>query len=236
MAPKTSRAKSSNEVPSNTQSSAVDDIDDNFIYHLVQCSSDNCPVWTKIGAPKDFDLNQEFRCGFCSAKTNLQPPPKSFAAALTESLRTQSSECSNIVKELRLEEKRIESRALNVIVSGTKPVPDVSDYDLFSEIAEEIGVTVTDSDLELKRIGKADNLNRQLLLIKLSSAILRKQILQGATKLRLNNNFKDIYVQPDRTKSEREAQFKLREEKRAKIRDNPGKEFIIKDGQVTEKK
>ena len=62
---------------------------------------------------------------------------------------------------------------------------------------------------------------------KLSSTQLNiKALLQRAKKLRESLNFKNVYIQPALTKSEREMQFKLREEKRRLQAENPRKKVI----------
>ena len=83
---------------------------------------------------------------------------------------------------------------------------------------------VVPSDYDTRRIDNAHaETGFQILQIKFNSAEHRKALLQKAKKLRESLNFKNVYIQPDLTKSEREMQFKLREEKRQLQAKNPRK-------------
>ena len=52
----------------------------------VSCSSEKCPVQTKVLVPAGFDVTQSFTCGFCVA--NFQKElPKSYASAVEHTLK-----------------------------------------------------------------------------------------------------------------------------------------------------
>ena len=109
------------------------------------------------------------------------------------------------------------------------------DLDLVKQTAEEIDVTLKEIDFEPKRIGSFnESTGRQLLLVKFQSDIKRKEFLRKYKNLRSSNDFSQIYVDPDLTKSEREAQFQLRQERRTLQNKYPGKTFVIKTGRVEE--
>ena len=111
------------------------------------------------------------------------------------------------------------------------------DLDLAKQTAEEIDVTSNETDFEPKRIVSInESTGRQLLLVKFQSDIKRKEFLRKYKNLRYSNNFSQIYVEPDLTKSEREAQFQVRQERRTLQNKYPGKTFVIRSGRVEEKK
>ena len=88
------------------------------------------------------------------------------------------------------------------------------DLDLVKQTAEEIDVTLNETDFEPKRIGSInDSTGRHLLLSKFQSDIKRKVFFRKYKNSRSSNDFSQIYVDPNLTKSEREAQFQVRQEK-----------------------
>ena len=101
-----------------------------------------------------------------------------------------------------------------VIIKGSVPSNNSNDLDLGKQIAEEIDVTSKETDFEPKRIGSInESTGRQLLLVKFQSDIKRKEFLRKSKNLRSSNNFSQIFVDPDLTKSEREAKFQVRQKK-----------------------
>ena len=111
------------------------------------------------------------------------------------------------------------------------------DLDLVKQTAEEIDVTLNETDFKPKRIGSInESTGRQLRLVKFQSEIKRKEFLRKYKNLRSSNDFSEIYVDLDLTKSEREAQFQVRQERRTLQNKYPGKIFVIRSGRVEEKK
>ena len=133
------------------------------------------------------------------------------------------------------EQKIIEQKSSNLILTGTKGDGSVSDMQLVTSICTELEVKIAEKDFITRRIGNAHaETGFQILQIKFNSGEHRKALLQRAKKLRESLNFKNVYIQPDLTKSEREMQFKLREEKRRLQAENPRKSYRIKNGHVSE--
>ena len=86
-------------------------------------------------------------------------------------------------------------------------------------------------------IGKISEQNgKQLLLVKIKSQIKRKQFLRNSIKLRDNVFYSLVFVDLDLTKSEREAQYQLRVEKRTLQEKYSEKKFVIKNGKVIDKR
>ena len=111
------------------------------------------------------------------------------------------------------------------------------ELDLVKQTAEEIDVTLNKTNFEPKRIGSInDSTGRHLLLSKFQSDTKRKVFLRKCKNLRSSNDFSQIYVDPDLTKSERETQFQLRQERRTLQNKYPGETFVIRSGRVEEKK
>ena len=201
----------------------------------IPCSSKDCPVVTKVLLPKNFDVSQSFCCGFCNAVKITEP--KSYANILVDNLTKENKARSCIAREIRHEQLQQDSKRMNVIIKGSVPSNGSNDLDLVKQIAEEIDVTLNKTDFEPKRIGSInESTGRQLLLVKFQSDIKRKEFLRKSKNLRSSNDFSQIYVDPDLTKSEREAKFQVRQERRTLQNKYPGKTFVIRSGRVQEKK
>ena len=81
---------------------------------------------------------------------------------------------------------------MNVIIKGSEPSNDSNDLDLVKQIAEDIDVTLSQTDFEPKRIGSInESTGRQLLLVKFQSDI-RKAFLRKSKNLRSSNDFSDL--------------------------------------------
>ena len=103
-----------------------------------------------------------------------------------------------------------------LVVKGSCPSEEIKDRDLLNEIDSEIVSSVVDQDFETKRIGKMHESNgRQLLLIQFKDAMKRKEFLRNSINLKVSSKYHYIFVDPSLIKSEREAQYQLRVEKRS---------------------
>ena len=107
-----------------------------------------------------------------------------------------------------------DSKRMIVIIKGSVPSNDSNDLDLVKQVAEDIDVTLNKTDFEPKRISSInESTGRRLLFVKFQSDIKRKVFFRKYKNLRSSNNFSHIYVDPNLTKSEREAQFQVRQKK-----------------------
>ena len=142
---------------------------------------------------------------------------------------------SCIAREIRNEQVQQDNKKMTSVVKGSCPSESFNHHDLLKEINSEIGSSVDDQDFETKRIGKIHESNgRQLLLIKFKDAMKRKDILGNSIKLRVSSKYHNKFLDPDLTKSEREAQYQLRVEKRTLAQKYSDKKFIIKNDRVIE--
>lgn len=85
---------------------------------------------------------------------------------------------------------------------------------------------------DLHRVGKSNNKNARLLRVSLSSAAVKHKILRNSRSLK-NSSFKNVFVQPDLTKKQREQNAILRKE--LSTRRNNGEDVVIHGGQVRKK-
>ena len=163
--------------------------------------------------------------------------PKSYANVLVDNLTKENKARSCIAREIRQEQVEQDNKKLNLIIKGSVPSNSPNDSVLVQNLAQEIGVELNSDDFDSLRIGKKNAENsRQLLFLKFKSVLKRKQFLGNAKKLKDSKSYSNLFVDPDLTKSEREAQYQLRVEKRSLQQKYTNKSFVIRNGRVTERK
>ena len=201
----------------------------------IPCSSEACPVLTKVILPKNFDCSKTFICDFCSSR--LQKEPKSYSKVLLDNLTNENKARSCIAREIRQEQHEQESKKSNLIIKGTTPISSINDREVVTEIARSIVVDIQSNQIETKRIGKANEINgRQLLLVKFVCPLKRKEVFRNLAKLKDTNDYSAVFVDLDLTTSEIEAQYHLRLEKRPLENKYSYKTFVIRKGRKTEKR
>ena len=201
----------------------------------IACSTEACPILTKVILPKNFDCSKTFICGFCSSRQ--QKEPKSYSSVLLDNLTKENKARSYIAREIRQEQHEQESKKLNLIIKGTTSISSINDHEVVTKIARSINVDIQSNQIETKRIGKASEINgRQLLLVKFKCLLKRKEFLRNSAKLKDTNDDSAVFVDLDLTMSEREAQYQLRLEKRSLENKYTDKAFVIRKGRVIEKR
>ena len=142
----------------------------------------------------------------------------------------------------QVEEKEKSKRRLNLIVhnleeSSAEDVATRQKYDtdqVSSILQNYVGVSPNIS--KAIRLGKRQEKAR-LLKITVSSESDKAAILRNVTKLHKEQNpenIKKLYVTPDMTKKEQEANKKLRHE--LKERNKDGNHYLIKNGKIVQRR
>ena len=201
----------------------------------IACSTEACPLLTKFFLPKIFDCTKTFICGFCTSR--LQNEPKIYSSVLLDNLTKGNKARSCIAREIRQEQHEQDSKKSSLIIKGTTPIISSNDHEVVTKIARSIDVDIQSNQIESKKIGKAGEINgRQLLLVKFKCLLKRKEVLRNSAKLKDTNDYSAIFVDLVRTKSEREAQYQLRIEKRSLENKYSDKAFVMRKGRVIEKR
>ncbi|EYC08158.1 hypothetical protein Y032_0067g24 [Ancylostoma ceylanicum] len=127
-------------------------------------------------------------------------------------------------------------RARSVVVSGlpesTESLPSVRqkfDEERVSEMLDALGVQCRPCDVH--RLGKYDISRPRLLKILLPSRSHWSAVLANSHKLR-SCGFQNIYVRRSMTTTERQREFELRQEARARNRDLGSKQWVIYRGEL----
>ena len=83
---------------------------------------------------------------------------------------------------------------------------------------------------EISRIGRLNSSRPRLLRLKCANPQERNVLLRKAKSLRQTSCFKEVYLNPDQTRTQRELSRRLRAE--LKSRRNAGEKVIIRRGQI----
>ena len=146
--------------------------------------------------------------------------PFSYSSMVTNNSKKSDAEIfimSKVHAELK-EKSKIEN---NVIVSGLDE-PSSSDNENIAEKDEEIvddlleSLNVSKNKVKRftrlrKKGGKTDQTKPDLLLIEFTDNITQTKALSNAAKLRNITNYKKVFVNPDKTPTERAGEAKLRQ-------------------------
>lgn len=115
--------------------------------------------------------------------------------------------------------------------SGSIEERKSGDLEKVISLADEIGLQGFQPK-EMSRIGKLNSHRPRLLRIRCQDLEIRAALLLAAKKLRFSQNFKTVYVNPDRTSLQRDIFKKLRME--LKRRKETGETVIIRGGKVVD--
>lgn len=141
-----------------------------------------------------------------------------------------------IVLKVAEEVRQMEGRRRNLVISG---VPMAlgnieerkrSDLDFLHSLHDYLKVERPSVVEDIRRIGRAEN---QLLKVSYSNAQQRDSILKSARTLRNSIDFKNIYINPDRTPMLQREQRRLRQE--LKERRDGGEKVVIYRNQIINK-
>lgn len=123
-----------------------------------------------------------------------------------------------------------EKRRLNVIIRNINE--DNADIHTFvDEIFTNVMNLNNISIQNIERIGEKKEDYVRPVKVTVKTFSMKKMILAGSKKLATNENFKDIYIAPDRTKKQQLQMKKLRDELKDR-RENGEKDLIIKNGVI----
>ena len=123
--------------------------------------------------------------------------------------------------ELEQEKEQLHRKSLNVIITGLKPIDNVSDKSLVEQFCEE-HLTVKPTILQVKRLPMRRSENSRnaypKLCVTLSSAENATDLLSAATILRESeiDSVNKIYFNRDLTKAQAEAEYQARCSRRAR--------------------
>lgn len=181
-------------------------------------------------ASKDEQLQQLKSAVENSVKTSVQQEIKSYSDAMAATSIQPEVSTESIKKVIRTVAED-EARATNLMVFG---LPEESTEDLSASIGEVFSEMDEKPKFEAFRIGvKIDSdTHVRPVMVKLRNRATTQQLLKKASALRKVERFKRVYVSPDRTPEQRIAHQKLVTELRDKSKNNPERDFVIRNGAV----
>ncbi len=123
-----------------------------------------------------------------------------------------------------------EELSKNVMVFN---LPEEDNEDVCEKLAQVFQYLGEKPKIEARRLGNSTKKSVRPVKVTMSSASMVQQVLAKSSKLRSSDNYKTVFLSPDRTDEQRTQQRKLvLELKRKKTDTGPGWRHFIKDGQI----
>ena len=125
-----------------------------------------------------------------------------------------------------------EDRSRNIMVFG---LPESENEILTEKIGELFKELDEKPKLEAARLGKSGSTRSRPVKVSLSSSVNVQQIMRKARNLRLSEEYKTVFLTPDRSAEERVIQKQLVLDLKKRKSDEPDKIHYLKDGEICSK-
>ena len=134
------------------------------------------------------------------------------------------------LKQVHRDLREEEDRSGNFMIFGLKEGSEES-------VEEKVEVLLAEIDekpkcSEVSRIGKKEDSVTRPIRVTVSSQIAVSQILKNASRLKDSDRYQEVFLGPDRSKSERLERRKLVEDLKKKRDAEPSSKFVIRRGEV----
>ncbi len=203
-----------------------------YVMHRQECSKEGCCILIPIYIPRTitdhFVIDRKRICGACTAEEfervtaqlmEIGKGMDGIIAAVVEVKKSKDAtpsgvpmtvqsapDVSTLLTQVRSEKKAQEKKVTNVIISGTKPEED--DKMVVKRLADVLEIDI-DSGYTTRRVGEKKEDGQQLLLVDCKTEACQQLFLVASRKLKETEEYKEIYVNPDLSKEERNAQYIL---------------------------
>ena len=167
-----------------------------------------------------------------SVKTEL----KSYSEVVQESVNEVKASAAgssfdrNMLKSVVKDAVTEEDLGKNVVIFGLEEDADEQICEKVGQVLLELGER---PKIEANRMGlKVKNQNPRPVKVSVSSSIIVAQILRRAKNLRDSENYKTVFINPDRTLEQRSAHRELVKQLKLKRNQEKDKRHYIKNGQI----
>ena len=160
---------------------------------------------------------------------SVQTQLKSYSEAVQGQASTNCSELfnSNVLKAVVKDVVAEEDRRRNLLIFGLTEEPEVVEQ-ISEKDVKVIEVIDEKPRFEANRIGKKTTQQKpRLVKVSMSNATTVNQILSKERKLSVCEQYKHVFVSPDRTKEERDEHQDLVKQLKTKRSAEPDKRFYI---------
>ena len=157
---------------------------------------------------------------------------KSYSSVVQQSPPSEPTMSSSTLQSVVKRVVEEEDRSRNLVIFGLAEAEGEKITERVGEVFEALGVKPR---VEACRIGKKKSSSEKAcrpVKVTVSSSLMVVQILSNARKLRQSENFKAVFVTPDRSMEQREIHRNLVKELKEKSELNPSKRFYIKGDKV----
>lgn len=171
------------------------------------------------------------------AKINNLTPQNNGPVTFASLFKTEATK-ANILNTLDKERQAQDNKKYNLVITGVS-LPDdpthaeIHDQDVVKAMAQDLNINLDNTKFTTRRVGKINDNNCHKIVLRMITD-KRKDFLKKARDLRLKPRWENIYINPDLTRAQEEAQYILRVELREKRQAEHTKKWIIKRGKIVE--
>ena len=186
----------------------------------------------KISVTKDQQLNDLKNSVVQSVSKTIKTEMKSYSEALGTNENLGSVDC-DMIKKVFQEVVAEEDRSKNLIIFGLEEKKNESLPDIVSEVFLELGEKPTfgASRLGLQSVAQKKKVVRPV-KIAVSDSNTVQRILRKSRHLRKKDQYKTVFISPDRSPDERAEHKGLVLELKEKVKKEPNKVHFIQGGQL----
>ena len=155
---------------------------------------------------------------------------KSYSAVVQSQTESSSVVTKDTLKSVAKQVVVEEGLSRNIMMFGLQ---EDEEEDLSQKVAVVFGHLGEKPRIEAIRMGKSSQTGTALpVKISLSSSVIIRHILSKSRKLRETEEFKVVFLAPDRTVEERERQKVLIVERKRKVAEDPNRRHYIRGNKV----
>ena len=176
-----------------------------------------------------------------AVQQSVKAEMKTWAEVARKTVSQNSVLTTKVVKEAVKAVSEEEERSTNLIIYGTNDFETPSDPDFEEEEIDNIVRSVCNLTLDnditpkikaISRIGQFNQDKSRPIKVEFNSSNTVANILKNARKLKLNSDFKSVYLSPDRTKEQRAAHSKLVKQMKDMISRDNSKHYFIRGNEI----
>ena len=142
---------------------------------------------------------------------------------------------TRLTGQIRREADAQQQRKNNILIRGANLTEDeTKDIEVVKDVAEAEGVSLDGVKLKVRRVGGRKPGSSPVLVVTLPMEA-RHEMLKASPGLKHVDGFAQVFVSPDLTPGEAEADFHLRQELKLKRQDQQDKDWVIRRGRIVER-
>ena len=196
---------------------------------IIEAQKSVIETQTELSVCKTEQLDSLKKTVQTSVEDSVKAEFNSYSAALKSNLPQEHTISSKTLKHVVKSVVQEEDRSRNVMIFGLPEEPNEQLDTKVTEVFEAIGQR---PKIDACRMGRTVGKAARPVKVTVSNSLIVDQILSKTRNLKDVNEFKAVFVCPDRSSEEREKQRELVKQLKELAANEPGKRYYIKSGKI----